>query len=104
MEANVQGALVPKLRGGKYRSLASDQRVQVTQTGLYTSPDVTVVCGEIQFDDARPRSLRSPPSGFSAETERAAPGFSLYRKNLKSSSVRRICCRNLIAVSPSTTR
>jgi Uma2 family endonuclease len=32
----------------------SDMRVRVSQTGLYTYPDVTVVCGERRFlDDGR---------------------------------------------------
>ncbi len=35
--ANVLGALVPKLRGGGRRCFPSDQRVRVTETGLYTS-------------------------------------------------------------------
>jgi Uma2 family endonuclease len=37
----------------------SDLRVRVAETGLYTYPDVTVVCGEPEFDDRR-RALLNP--------------------------------------------
>lgn len=36
---------------GPCHALASDQRVKVDATGLYTYPDVTVVCSEPRFED-----------------------------------------------------
>ena len=38
----------------------SDMRVRVSPTGLYTYPDVTIVCGEPQFLDERRDTLLNP--------------------------------------------
>jgi Uma2 family endonuclease len=38
----------------------SDMRVKVSETGLYTYPDVTVVCGEAQLEDERLDTLLNP--------------------------------------------
>lgn len=38
----------------------SDQRLKIASTGLYTYPDVTVQCGEPEYEDTRPRSLLNP--------------------------------------------
>lgn len=37
-----------------------DQRVKVTATGLYTYPDVMIVCGEARYDSADPDTLLNP--------------------------------------------
>jgi Uma2 family endonuclease len=39
---------------------ANDMRVKVSLTGLYTYPDVVVVCGEERFDDAQKDTLLNP--------------------------------------------
>lgn len=39
---------------------ANDMRVKVSPTGLYTYPDVVVVCGQAQFDDAHLDTLLNP--------------------------------------------
>jgi Uma2 family endonuclease len=39
---------------------ASDQRVRVPATGLYTYPDVVVVCDEPQFEDEELETLLNP--------------------------------------------
>ena len=39
---------------------ASDLRVQVSPTGLYTYPDVVVVCGEPRFEDEQLDTLLNP--------------------------------------------
>ena len=39
---------------------ANDMRVKVSPTGLYTYPDVVVVCGKEQFEDARLDTLLNP--------------------------------------------
>jgi Uma2 family endonuclease len=53
--ANVSGALRTAMRDRPCVVLSSDQRVCVEPTGLYTYPDVTVVCGGLRvhprFDD-----------------------------------------------------
>lgn len=38
----------------------SDQQVQVAETGLYTYPDVSVVCGQPQYEDPEKRRLLNP--------------------------------------------
>ena len=38
----------------------SDMRVKVSATGLYSYPDVVVVCGESQFEDAEVDTLFNP--------------------------------------------
>jgi len=39
---------------------ASDLRVRVPATGLYTYPDITVVCGEPRFEDEELETLLNP--------------------------------------------
>jgi Uma2 family endonuclease len=39
---------------------ASDMRVKVNPTGLYTYPDVVIVCGEPQFEDNEIDTLLNP--------------------------------------------
>jgi Uma2 family endonuclease len=48
--ANVLGALVAQLRGGRCQAHTSDLRIRIQATGLATYPDVTVVCGQAQLD------------------------------------------------------
>jgi Uma2 family endonuclease len=58
--ANLSGALYARLRGGPCRALTNDMRIQVTATGLYTYPDVVVVCGEPRFGDGELDTLLNP--------------------------------------------
>jgi Uma2 family endonuclease len=48
MVGNVVAALHLRLRGKGCFTLPSDQRTHVPATGLYTYPDVTVICGDPQ--------------------------------------------------------
>src|SRR5687767_9410634 len=41
-----------RLKGGPCQSCSSDMRVKVSRTGLYTYPDIVIVRGEPQFEDA----------------------------------------------------
>ena len=58
--ANVIGELRLQLKGRPCTTYPSDMRVKISPTGLYTYPDVTVVCGEAQFEDTRARHLTEP--------------------------------------------
>ena len=49
-----------KLRGKRCTPTASDLRLQVAPTGLYTYPDVMVTCGAPQFADPKPDTLTNP--------------------------------------------
>lgn len=53
---NLSLSLGTRLRGKNCRIFASELRVKVSETGLYTYPDVTVVCGEMELD-RRTRSV-----------------------------------------------
>src|SRR4051794_40673909 len=50
----------PGLRGTSCRGYPSDMRVHIPATGLYTYPDVIVVCGEPQLQDGRRDTLHNP--------------------------------------------
>jgi Uma2 family endonuclease len=49
-----------QLRDGPCRVLTSDLRVRVDATGLYTYPDIIVVCDEPQFEDKMFDTLLNP--------------------------------------------
>jgi Uma2 family endonuclease len=57
---NVGGTIHAQLRGRPCQGFSSDQRVKVSETGLYTYPDLSVVCGEPQFEEGTPRTLLNP--------------------------------------------
>jgi len=58
--ANLTGHLFARLQGSPCRAFSSDLRVEVSRTGLYTYPDVVVVCGEPKFDDEHDDTLLNP--------------------------------------------
>jgi Uma2 family endonuclease len=49
-----------RLKGSPCRTYSSDQRVKVSATGLYTYPDIVVVCGKPEFDPEDPDTLVNP--------------------------------------------
>jgi len=49
-----------QLEGRPRESYISDMRVFIERTGLYTYPDVVVVCGEAQFEDDERDTLLNP--------------------------------------------
>ena len=48
--ANLTAELHTRLKGGRCRVYDSNLRVRIPRTTLYTYPDVSVVCGDIEFD------------------------------------------------------
>jgi Uma2 family endonuclease len=58
--ANVLASLHGQLRKRPYEIYPSDMRVKVSPTGLYTYPDVVIVCGEPIFDDQQRDTLLNP--------------------------------------------
>ena len=58
--ANVMYLLAGQLKGRPCKAYASDMRVRVSPTGLYTYPDVVVVCGQPQFADEQQDTLLNP--------------------------------------------
>ncbi len=57
---NVAASLHSQLRKRDCTVYSSDQRVKVSATGLFTYPDISVVCGEAKFEDARQDTLVNP--------------------------------------------
>jgi Uma2 family endonuclease len=58
--ANVSRELGQQLRERPCEVYQAGMRVKVSVTGLYAYPDVTVVCGEPQFEDAQVDTLLNP--------------------------------------------
>jgi len=57
---NVAGELRQQLRDRQCEVYQSDMRVKISPTGLYTYPDVTIVCDEPEFEDAEVDTLLNP--------------------------------------------
>jgi Uma2 family endonuclease len=57
---NTIAAIAPQLRAGSCQGLPSDMRVHIPATGLFTYPDVIVVCGQPQLLDGRNDTLLNP--------------------------------------------
>lgn len=57
---NITAQIHPQLRSSDCRLYSNDMRVRVSATGLYTYPDIVVVCGAPQFLDGRRDTLLNP--------------------------------------------
>jgi Uma2 family endonuclease len=60
LTGNLNRRIASQLDDRSCESYASDMRVLVSHTGLYTYPDVTVVCGEPVFLDDKQDTLLNP--------------------------------------------
>jgi len=83
--ANLVRELTLQLKGRPCETYPSDMRVKVNATGLYTYPDLAVVCGPPQFDDEQKDTLLNPTliiEVLSISTEGYDRGkkFAHYRK------------------------
>jgi Uma2 family endonuclease len=87
---NLIALLGPQLRSGPCQGYPSDMRVRVSPTGLYTYPDVAVVCGEAQFLDGRKDTLLNP--GLIAEV--LSPSTEAYDRGRKFEHYRSIASLN----------
>lgn len=57
---NIAGELRQQLKGRPCETYTSDMRTRIPATGLYTYPDVIVVCGEPKFEDEHVDTLLNP--------------------------------------------
>ena len=57
---NLGGLLFAVLRGGECRGFTSDQKIWIEAAGLNTYADLTVVCGQAQYDPEYPNLLTNP--------------------------------------------
>jgi len=83
---NVGAALHGQLRRRPCTVFSSDQRVRVSQTGLFAYPDVTVVCGKAEFGTDRQDTLLNP----TVIVEVLSPTTERYDRGLKSRHYRTI--------------
>jgi Uma2 family endonuclease len=82
---NVFAELRAQLRGRPCETYTTDMRVKVARTGLYTYPDVVVVCGQPELEDDHVDTLLNPTlivEALSPPTERYDRGdkFAHYRR------------------------
>ena len=49
-----------RLKGGPCRTVSSDQRVKVNRTGLFTYPDIVILCGPGEYDPTDEDTLLNP--------------------------------------------
>jgi Uma2 family endonuclease len=56
----IGAALVSQLRGKRCVEYSSDVRIKIAASGLFTYPDVSVVCGAEQRDKVDPHALTNP--------------------------------------------
>ncbi|HWE03849.1 MAG TPA: Uma2 family endonuclease [Tepidisphaeraceae bacterium] len=74
-----------QFKDGSCRALTSDRRVKVSATGLYTYPDMVIVCGQLQLEDSKFDTLLNPQvivEVLSDSTEKYDRGskFAQYRQ------------------------
>ena len=82
---NLSAEIRARLRGGPCSVLVNDMRVKVSQTGMYTYPDVVALCEPPRLEDEHADTLLNPAvivEVLSASTERYDRGdkFAHYRK------------------------
>ncbi|WP_425618828.1 Uma2 family endonuclease [Anatilimnocola sp. NA78] len=85
IHGNAYAALHTKLRGKPCQPLGSDMRLSVNAAGLFTYPDISVVCGEPKFDPRNANTITNPTlliEILSPSTERydRTTKFGFYRK------------------------
>jgi Uma2 family endonuclease len=73
------GLLFSRLEGGPCQTFSSDQRVLVDRTGLYTYPDIVILCGTPEFDSLDPDTLLNP----TAIIEVLSPSTEKYDRGAK---------------------
>lgn len=89
------------LRGRPCQSFSADQRVRITETGLYCYPDLVIVCGSPEFVPPRPRSLTNPTALF----EVLSPSTESWDRGAKFAHVQQCSTlRAYVLIAPETRR
>ncbi len=90
----IKDALIAALRAifkdGRCRTLSSDQRVLVDRTGLYTYPDIVILCGPAEFDPNDADTLINP----TAIIEVLSPSTEKYDRGAKFRNYQQIASLN----------
>jgi Uma2 family endonuclease len=84
--ANAAAVLGAAMRDGPCVVLSSDQRVWIERTGLYTYPDVTVVCGPLRLHPRFADTLVNP----TLLVEVLSPSTEAYDRGVKFAHYRQI--------------
>lgn len=79
LKENLSVELGGRLKGGPCRTFSSDQRVKVERTGLYTYPDLVIVCGQATYDPDDRDTLVNPQVIF----EILSPSTESYDRGAK---------------------
>jgi len=79
IQTRMLAALYARLRGGPCEALPSDLRVAIPALGIYTYPDITVICGEPRLEDNEHDTLLNP----SLIAEILSPSTEGYDRGLK---------------------
>ena len=83
---NIAAELRTQFRGRPCRVYASDLRIKVAASGLYTYPDVVAACGELRFEDGHRDTLLNPTVIF----EVLSPSTEAYDRGKKFAHYRRL--------------
>jgi len=83
---NLTLAVGTQLKGKPCRPIGSDQRVKIQRKGLFTYPDLLIVCGELQIAPDDPMSILNP----TALVEILSPTTAGYDRGRKFHSYRLI--------------
>lgn len=86
LAGNFYRELSRQLQGRPCEAYISDMRVKVSQTGLYTYPDVAVACGDIRYEDAGSDTLLNP----AVIVEVLSPSTEAYDRGEKFAHYRRL--------------
>ena len=98
---NVIGELRAQLRGRPCRTYPSDMKVEVGPAGLFTYPDVNVVCGQPRFHDERRDMVQNPI----LVVEVLSPSTEAYDRGAKFAQYRRLdSLTNYLMISPNEYR
>ena len=99
--ANVIASLHPQLRGKKCKVYPGDLRVEVEATGLYTYPDVSVICGPLQYVGTRRDTITNP----TLLVEVLSPGTESYDRGKKFQHYRALeTLRDYLLIAQDATR
>jgi Uma2 family endonuclease len=83
---NLSAAVHAALRGGPCEPFGQKMRVKVAETSLYTYPDLSIVCGESEFEDDHFDTLLNPL----VLVEILSPSTEAYDRGQKFRQYRRI--------------
>lgn len=85
--SNVNASIYAQIRGRGCRIYPSDMRIRVVKTGLYTYPDMTIVCGTPEFADMTKRDTLLNPTII---IEILSPSTERYDRGVKFQNYRTI--------------